>query len=236
MNSKNITTANVAEIKKFSDMADEWWDEQGKFKPLHKMNPVRIEYIKNIVGDFKGKKVLDIGCGGGLLSIPMARMGAKVIGIDASSKNISIAENYAKRQHVELDYEVALVEEFSKNNEGKFDFVTALEIIEHVDNVELFLNEVAKTVKPGGLLFVSTINKTLKSFALAKVAAEYILRWVPKGTHDWNKFITPVEISNVLCSKFEQQDLSGMVFNPITNSWSISSKVDVNYIMAFKKK
>lgn len=230
------TTIDPKEIDKFSAMADEWWDETGKFKPLHKMNPIRISYIKNQIGKIAGKKILDVGCGGGLISIPFARLKADVTGIDAGEENIKIAKNYALRNGVELDYHTAAIEEFSEHNEAKFDIIFALEVVEHVSDIKTFLEHITKCLKPNGLLFISTINKTLKSFALAKVAAEYILRWVPRGTHDWDKFVKPEELLDITKDDFELIDKSGMIFNPLLNAWTLSNKTDVNYIITLKKK
>jgi 2-polyprenyl-6-hydroxyphenyl methylase / 3-demethylubiquinone-9 3-methyltransferase len=230
------TTVDPKEIDKFSAMADEWWDETGKFKPLHKMNPVRISYIKNQIGNVAGKRMLDVGCGGGLISIPFARLKADVTGIDAGDENIKVAKNYALRNGVEVDYHSTSIEEFSEYNQAKFDIVCALEIVEHVSDIKTFVQHITKCLKPNGLLFISTINKTLKSFALAKVAAEYILRWVPKGTHDWDKFVKPEELQELLKNDFDIIDMSGMVFNPLLNTWTISKKTDVNYIITLRKK
>ncbi len=230
------TTIDPKEINKFSAMADEWWDETGKFKPLHKMNPVRISYIKNQIGKVAGKKILDVGCGGGLISIPFARLKADVTGIDAGEENIKVAKNYALRNGIEVDYHTTSIEEFSEYNESKFDIIFALEIVEHVSDIKTFLEHITKCLKPNGLLFISTINKTLKSFALAKVAAEYILRWVPKGTHDWEKFVKPDELLDITKGDFDLVNMSGMIFNPLLNAWTLSNKTDVNYIITLKKK
>ncbi len=230
------STIDPKEIEKFSAKADERWDEAGKFKPLHKMNPVRISYIKNQIGKVAGKKILDVGCGGGLISIPFARLKADVTGIDAGDENVKVAKNYALRNGVELDYHATSIEEFSQYNEAKFDIIFALEIVEHVSDINTFLKHITKCLKPSGLLFISTINKTLKSFALAKVAAEYVLRWVPKGTHDWEKFVKPDELLAMTKSDYEVVDVSGMKFSPILNSWGMSKNTDVNYIITLKKR
>ena len=200
-----INTINKEEIEKFSQIAEEWWDPTGKFKPLHKFNPVRISYIKeNITNTFKikkdekilkGIKILDIGCGGGLLSEPMARLGAEVVGIDASSKNIDIAKLHAKKSNLKIKYFCASPENFK--SDIKFDVILNMEIIEHVDDVDLFLKSCTKLLKKNGLMFIATLNKTLKSYLFAIIGAEYILRWLPIGTHEWEKFIKPEELINI---------------------------------------
>ena len=239
-----INTINKKEIEKFSKIAEEWWDPTGKFKPLHKFNPVRISYIKNnIVSTFhlkkdekilKGIKILDIGCGGGLLSEPMARLGAEVVGIDASNQNINIAKLHAKKSNLKIKYFCTSPENFK--TDMKFDVILNMEIIEHVDNVDLFLKSCSKLLKKNGLMFVATLNKTLKSYLFAIVGAEYILRWLPIGTHEWEKFIKPEDLINVSrkCN-LTLEDLSGVKFNLISNEWNISTDKSVNYIAKFIK-
>ena len=239
-----INTINKEEIEKFSQIAEEWWDPTGKFKPLHKFNPVRISDIKeNITNTFKikkdekilkGIKILDIGCGGGLLSEPMARLGAEVVGIDASSKNIDIAKLHAKKSNLKIKYFCASPENFK--SDIKFDVILNMEIIEHVDDVDLFLKSCTKLLKKNGLMFIATLNKTLKSYLFAIIGAEYILRWLPIGTHEWQKFIKPEELINITkkCN-LTLDDLSGVKFNLISDEWNISNDKSVNYIAKFVK-
>jgi len=201
-----INTINKKEIEKFSRIAEEWWDPAGKFKPLHKFNPIRISYIKNnIISTFKLKnkkkpldkvKILDIGCGGGLLSEPMSRLGAEVVGIDASSKNINVAKLHAKKNKLNIKYYCASPEKL--NNKMKFDVVLNMEIVEHVSDINFFLNSCSKLLKKNGIMFVATLNKTLKSYLFAIVGAEYILRWLPIGTHEWENFVKPEDLINIL--------------------------------------
>ena len=240
---KNITV-NKTEIDKFSKLASEWWDPNGKFKPLHKFNPVRLDYIKkSITKKFKNKKsdkplknikILDIGCGGGLLCEPLSRLGAKVVGIDASEKNIKIAKTHAKKNKLNVNYYCATPENFK--TKLKFDVILNMEIVEHVNDVNLFLEESSKFLKKSGLMFVATLNKTLKSYVFAILGAEYILRWLPIGTHDWNMFIGPREL-NEICKKnsLTLEELHGVKYNVITNEWSLSSDDSVNYMARFKK-
>jgi 2-polyprenyl-6-hydroxyphenyl methylase/3-demethylubiquinone-9 3-methyltransferase len=242
----NNSTIDKAEVDKFSALAEEWWDENGKFKPLHDINPVRIKYIKeSIASHFKIKnsaqplsdlRILDIGCGGGLLSVPMRRLGAVVTGIDPSEKNIAIAKRYIENNNLEIDFQCADTSSMAKNFEGFFDVVLNMEVVEHVADVEKFLMESSKLVKDNGLMFVSTINKTLKSFLQAKIAAEYILRWMPVGTHSWDKFIKPSQIIEMLShNSMELIDIVGMSYTLLKREWLISDKLEVNYIACFKK-
>ena len=239
-----MTSVNKKEIDKFSKMANEWWDPEGKFKPLHKFNPTRIKYIKeNIINNFKlknkfrplsGINILDIGCGGGLLSEPMSRMGANVTGIDASNKNIKIAKLHSKKNNLQIDYFCSSPEKF--NIKEKFDVILNMEIVEHVEDVDFFLNSCCKLLKKNGIMFVATLNKTLKSYIFAIVGAEYILRWLPIGTHEWEKFIKPEDLISIL----KKNDLSldrvdGMNFNLIKNKWSVGNDKSVNYIAKFIK-
>ena len=238
------STINKEEIEKFSKMAEDWWDPVGKFKPLHKFNPIRIEYIKNnIVKTLrlkKGKKplgkvkILDIGCGGGLLSEPMCRMGADVTGIDASSKNINIAKIHARKNNLKIKYICSSPEKLETN--VKYDVILNMEIVEHVENVPIFLNSCTKLLKKNGIMFIATLNKTLKSYIFAIVGAEYILRWLPIGTHDWEKFVKPEELIDILNKKNLKLDkLDGVKFNIITDNWSLSSDKSINYIAKFIK-
>ena len=239
-----MTTVNKKEIEKFSRMAEEWWDVEGKFKPLHKFNPIRIKYIKeSVIENFKlqnneklplnGINLLDIGCGGGLLSEPMCRLGATVTGIDASAKNIEIAKIHAKKNNLNINYICTSPEKIQKE---KFDVILNMEIVEHVENVDLFLNSSTNLLKKDGLMFVATINKTLKSYLFAIIGAEYILRWLPIGTHEWEKFIKPDDLKNIL-SKFDMTMIKtdGVKFNPILDKWSLSKDTSINYISKFIK-
>ncbi len=240
---KNITI-NKKEIDKFSKLASEWWDPEGKFKPLHKFNPVRLNYIKKcIVKDIKKKttakplnniKILDIGCGGGLLCEPLSKLGAKVVGIDASEKNIKIAKTHAKLSNLKINYYCASPENF--NFKEKFDVVLNMEIVEHVENVSLFLKESAKFLKKDGIMFIATLNKTLKSYVFAILGAEYILRWLPIGTHDWNMFIEPLKLKQI-CQKNSLilDEILGVKYNVLSSDWELSPDYDVNYITRFKK-
>ncbi len=238
------STINKKEIEKFSKIAEEWWNPEGKFKPLHKFNPIRISYIKdNIINSLKLKnkkkplekvEILDIGCGGGLLSEPMCRLGANVVGIDASEKNIYVAKLHAKKNNLKIKYICASPENLKL--ESKFDVILNMEIIEHVDDVDLFLKSCSKFLKKDGLMFVATINKTLKSYVFAIIGAEYIMRWLPIGTHDWEKFVKPDDLIKKLKKyNFELNSLDGMKFNLINDEWNISSDKSVNYIGKFKK-
>ena len=239
-----MSSVNKKEIEKFSKMAIEWWDPKGKFKPLHKFNPIRIKYIKeNIIQNFKLKNnkkplekinILDIGCGGGLLSEPMQRLGANVTGIDASIKNIKIAKLHAKKNKLNIKYLCTYPEKLKVKK--KFDVILNMEIVEHVQDVELFLKSCSKLLKKNGLMFVATINKTLKSYVFAIVGAEYVLRWLPIGTHDWEKFIKPEDLKNILKNNsLVLNKLDGMNFNIIKDEWNISKDTSINYIAKFIK-
>jgi 2-polyprenyl-6-hydroxyphenyl methylase/3-demethylubiquinone-9 3-methyltransferase len=239
-----MNSINKKEIEKFSKIAEEWWNPNGKFKPLHNFNPIRIKYIKdNLVKDFNIKfsdkpfrniKILDIGCGGGLLSEPMCRLGASVVGIDASEKNIEVARFHAKKSKLKINYKVASPEKLK--TKVKFDVILNMEIVEHVNDINFFIKKSSKLLKTNGIMFVATLNKTLKSYAFAIIGAEYILKWLPIGTHNWEKFVKPnnlIEISkknNLILKK-----LDGMKFNILENSWKVSSDTSVNYITKFVK-
>ena len=237
-------TINKKEIEKFSKIASQWWDPNGKFKPLHNFNPIRIEYIKNsIIKHFKIKSstkslrkinILDIGCGGGLLSEPMCRLGANVVGIDASNKNIEVAKFHAKKNNLKINYICSSPETLRIGK--KFDVILNMEIIEHVDDIDYFIKKSSQLLKKNGLMFVATLNKTLKSYFFAIIGAEYILRWLPIGTHDWEKFVKPkdlIEISKKNNLKIEELD--GLKFDLLKNKWNISKDKSVNYIARFKK-
>ena len=239
-----MNSINKKEIEKFSNMAAEWWDPEGKFKPLHKFNPIRIKYIKeNIIKEFqlKNKKyplsginVLDIGCGGGLLSEPMCRLGANVTAIDASNKNIAIANLHAKKNNLKINYICSSPEKLKTTK--KFDVILNMEIVEHVEDVDFFLKSCANLLKKNGLMFVATINKTLKSYIFAIVGAEYVLRWLPIGTHEWEKFVKPEELKSILIkNKLNLKKIDGMNFNILKDEWNVSKDLSVNYIAEFKK-
>ena len=239
-----MTSVNKKEIDKFSKMADEWWDPEGKFKPLHKFNPIRINYIKeNIINNFKlknktkpltGISILDIGCGGGLLSEPMSRMGAKVTGIDASDKNVKIAKLHSKKNKLNINYLCSSPEKLKIKK--KFDVILNMEIVEHVEDIDFFLKSCSKLLKKNGIMFVATINRTLKSYLFAIIGAEYVLRWLPIGTHEWEKFITPDELIKIQKKNNLKLDaLTGMKFNIIKDEWKISNDQSINYIGKFIK-
>ena len=239
-----MNSINKKEIEKFSKIAEEWWNPDGKFKPLHNFNPIRIKYIKeNIIKDFKIKtsekplkkiNLLDIGCGGGLLSEPMCRLGANVMGIDASAKNIKIAKFHAKKNKLKINYKVASPEKLK--TKIKFDVILNMEIVEHVEDIDFFIKESSKLLKKNGLMFVATLNKTLKSYVFAIIGAEYILKWLPIGTHDWEKFIKPTDLIKISeKNNLSLGKLDGMKLNILDNSWKISNDKSVNYILKLKK-
>ena len=235
-------TVDQSEVERFSAMAAEWWDPTGKFKPLHKFSPVRLSYIKEKVCErfgrdpksakaFEGLRCLDIGCGGGLLSEPMARLGADVVGADPSTVNIEIAKLHMQKSGLDIDYRAETAEELAAAGET-FDVVFNMEVVEHVADVPLFLSETARMVRPGGLMFVATINRTLKAYALAIVGAEYVLRWLPKGTHSYEKLVRPEEIQGPLAaSGMDIIDRTGVTYNPLSDSWNRSRDMDVNYML-----
>ena len=235
------TTINKQEIQKVSRLAEEWWDVNGKFKPLHMFNPIRIEYItetikkyfklKNKANFLEGLNILDIGCGGGLISEPMSRLGAKVTGIDASEKNINIARLHSEKNGLKINYLNTSPEKF--NEFEKYDVILNLEIVEHVDNVNFYIKSCHKLLKKNGLMFTATLNRSLASYVKAIIGAEYILRWLPIGTHDWNKFIKPEELENFLSKeKFSTLEIKGLQFNPFIKKWKKSEDLSVNYIIS----
>ena len=240
-----MTTINKEEIQKFSNLAKEWWDVNGKFKPLHMFNPIRIEYItEKIKHHFKIRdnkesflenlNILDIGCGGGLISEPLSRLGGSVTGIDASEKNIKVASLHSKKNNLKIRYLNKSPEQL--NEFEKFDVILNLEIVEHVEDVNLYINSCYKLLKPKGIMFTATINRTLTSYIKAIIGAEYILRWLPIGTHDWNKFIKPEELEKYLLeNKFKTIDIKGLEFNPLNRKWRQSANLSVNYIICNKK-
>lgn len=234
------STVDAAEVHQFSQIAEEWWDENGKFRPLHRMNPARITFLRDRMqthfGNFEGRTLADIGCGGGLIAEPMARLGFTTTGIDASKENIAIARAHAELSGLPIDYRATTVETVAATGEC-FDAVLALEIIEHVADVELFLTSCATLVKPGGMLFVSTLNRTLKSLAIAKIGAEYVLRLLPRGTHDWRKFLMPHEIETIAARHgLTLSSSSGIHYQPLKDSFTLSSHdLSVNYLLGFEK-
>jgi 2-polyprenyl-6-hydroxyphenyl methylase/3-demethylubiquinone-9 3-methyltransferase len=240
------TTINPEEIAKFAAMAEEWWDPTGKFKPLHKFNPVRLGYVRDKViahfgldgtkrRPFEGLRLLDIGCGGGLLAEPMARLGANVVGIDAGERNIAIARLHAEKSGLAIDYRATTAEALASAGET-FDIVLNMEVVEHVDNVPLYMKSCADLVAPGGLLFTASINRTLRAYAFAIVGAEQVLRWLPKGTHDYAKFLTPEEISALVTRNgLKVVEKIGVVFHPLADEWRQSRDTGINYMVLAEK-
>ena len=237
-------TINKKEIDKFSKLADEWWDPEGKFKPLHNFNPVRLKYIKDTITKkfgnkseklpLKDIKILDIGCGGGLLSEPLSRLGATVTGIDASDRNIKIAKMHLKKSKLDINYYCSSPESFEAKE--KFDVVLNMEIVEHVDNVDFFLLKSSELLKKDGLMFIATLNKTLKSYVFAIIGAEYILKWLPIGTHDWNKFLKPDDLINICKNNsLNLNNLIGVKFDILKNEWIVSNDKSINYLAQFSK-
>ena len=236
------TTINDAEVAKFTAMAEEWWDPTGKFKPLHKFNPVRLTYIRDqLVSHFgrdtsgmrplEGLKIVDIGCGGGLLCEPLTRLGATVTGVDAAERNITIAKIHAEKSGLSIDYRATTSEALVAAGE-KYDVVLNMEVVEHVDNVPLYMKSCADLVAPGGLMFTATLNRTARAYALAVFGAEYVLRWLPRGTHDWRKFLTPEEIRSLLSRNgLRVVDQKGVVFHPLADEWKLSSDMGINYMV-----
>lgn len=243
---ETATTVDPREVERFAALAAEWWNPRGKMRVLHKFNPVRLAYLRERITDhfgrdarairpLEGLRLVDIGCGGGLISEPLARMGASVVGIDPAERNVRIAALHAQESGVPVDYRATTAEELADAGE-RFDVVLAMEVVEHVADVGLFLARAAEMVKPGGLLFAATLNRTKRSFALAIVGAEYVLGWLPKGTHDWNRFITPDELQIALeAGGLKVVDREGVVFNPLADEWRRSDDLSVNYVMAAQK-
>lgn len=240
------TTVDIAEIERFSAMAAEWWDPLGKFRPLHKLNPVRLSHIRDTaVRHFRldararrpleGLRILDIGCGGGLVAEPLARLGAAVTGVDAAERNIAVASLHARESGLAIDYRLGNAEDLAAAGES-FDIVLALEIIEHVADVPLFVSAISRLARPGGLVLVATMNRTWKAFAMAIVGAEYVLRWLPRGTHDWKKFLRPSEVAaEVRRNGLNTAEVRGMTYSPLGDRWSLSADTDVNYILTAAK-
>lgn len=237
------SSIDPAEVERFSRIAAEWWDPHGKFAPLHRFNPVRLAFIRDQVlyrfqrdpaaaAPFEGLRLLDIGCGGGLLSEPMARLGFAVTGVDASERNIGTASTHAAEQGLAIDYRASTAEALLEAGEPPFDVILNMEVIEHVADPGEYLRDCARLLKPGGLMIVATLNRTLKALALAKIGAEYVLRWLPRGTHDWSKFLKPDEIRDFLSGAPVVVDGPfGVVFNPLNGRWTESADADVNYMM-----
>jgi 2-polyprenyl-6-hydroxyphenyl methylase / 3-demethylubiquinone-9 3-methyltransferase len=242
----NDPTVEAAEVERFSAMAAEWWDPSGKFRPLHKFNPVRLEYIKRLACThfsrdfddrhaFGGLRLLDIGCGGGLLSEPMARLGAEVVGADPSQTNIEIAKAHARETGLEIDYRAVTAEQLKKDGET-FDIVLNMEVVEHVADLDLFMADCAAMLRPGGLMFVATINRTLKAWGLAIFAAENILRWLPRGTHQFEKLVRPDELeSRMVSNGLTIVERTGVFYNPLQDRWNLSRDMDVNYMVAAER-
>tara|TARA_B100002051_G_scaffold56258_1_gene51897 strand:+ start:1058 stop:1783 length:726 start_codon:yes stop_codon:yes gene_type:complete len=237
-----MTTVNKEEIQKFSAIAEEWWNVNGKFKPLHMFNPIRIEYILETTRDhfnikdnsnepLKNLRVLDIGCGGGLMSEPITRLGGKVTGIDASEKNIKVAKLHAEKNNLTINYLNKSPENLDDNE--KYDVILNLEIVEHVEDLQLYLKSCSRLLKKNGIMFTATLNRTFTSFIKAILGAEYVLRWLPIGTHDWNKFVKPEELESLITSlNFQIKDVKGLEFKPISRKWVRSENLSVNYIMS----
>ncbi len=246
MENKTQSTIDQADVDRFSAMADEWWDAGGKFKPLHKFNPVRLSYIKEKICEnfnldpnqpkpFSSLNILDIGCGGGLLCEPMARLGANVTGADASPTNIEIARIHAKQSDLDIDYQAITSEELDAQGK-KYDCILNMEVVEHVSDVNLFMRSCANMVKPGGLMFVATINRTFKAHALAIFMAENILKWLPRGTHQFEKLVQPSELETALNDEGMQIiDQTGVFYNPLTDKWNYSRDMDVNYMILARR-
>ncbi|WP_341915174.1 bifunctional 2-polyprenyl-6-hydroxyphenol methylase/3-demethylubiquinol 3-O-methyltransferase UbiG [Ferrovibrio terrae] len=240
--SQSAASIDPAEIARFSAMAAEWWDPQGKFRPLHKFNPVRLGFIRDCIAThfrrdslsaspLAGLRLLDIGCGGGLVAEPMARLGAQVVGADAAERNIGVASLHAAEAGVAVDYRCTSAEALAAAGE-QFDVVLALEVVEHVADLEGFLQACGQMVKPGGLLIAATLNRTPKSYALGIVAAEYILGWVPRGTHDWKKFLKPHELAGGLRrAGLTLQEVTGVSYDLLNDRWKLGRDTDVNYMM-----
>ena len=235
------------EVARFAAMAEKWWDPKGDFAPLHKFNPVRLEFIRDQAAarfgrdakarrPFEGLRLLDIGCGGGLLSEPMSRLGFAVTAVDASARNIGTAKAHAEPQGLDIDYRCATAEQLEAEGAGPFDVVLNMEVIEHVADPAAYLKTCARLLKPGGLMIVATLNRTMRALALAKIGAEYVLRWLPPGTHDWSKFLKPEEIRGFLDGEpYVVEGPFGVAYNPLTDRWSQSADTGINYMMTVKR-
>jgi len=244
---KGTTTIDPDEVAQFTRLAEKWWDPNGEFRPLHQLNPARLEFIRDRVAErfgrdplkdrpLKGLGLIDIGCGGGLLTEPMCRLGAQVTGIDAGEANIEAARHHAELVGLDIDYRHEAPEDLGKGRK-RYDVVLNMEVVEHVADRALFLEASARLLKPGGVMVLSTINRTVKSLAFAKIGAEYVLRWLPAGTHDWRKFARPSELANELRPHgVEVQDLKGLSYNPVNGRWFLSRDLEVNYLMCAVKE
>ncbi|MGS1094210.1 bifunctional 2-polyprenyl-6-hydroxyphenol methylase/3-demethylubiquinol 3-O-methyltransferase UbiG [Aquamicrobium terrae] len=247
MSDTRRSTIDSGEVERFSALAAEWWNPNGKFRPLHKFNPVRLSYIRDQIAQrfgrdphaarpFEGLRILDIGCGGGLLCEPMARLGAEVVGADASATNIEVARLHAAESGVEIDYRATTAEDLADAGE-KFDVVLNMEVVEHVSDIDLFIGKCGEMVKPGGIMFVATINRTLKALGLAIIGAEYVLRWLPRGTHQFGKLVRPDELERALAGAgLSVIDRTGVVYNPLADRWQRSTDMDVNYMVLAEKQ
>ena len=241
------STLDAAEVARFDRLAETWWDESGPMRTLHQFNPVRLDYIRRQVLEhfnrksdsltpLSGLSLLDIGCGGGLLCEPLARLGAEVTGVDPAQKNIGVARLHAAQSGLSIQYEQQTVEDLVAQGR-QFDIVTAMEVVEHVADVDFFVKSCCQAVKPGGLLFLATLNRTLKAFALAIVGAEYVLGWLPRGTHQWDKFVTPDELESALAQdNFAPFDETGVVYHPLRDRWQLSNDMDVNYMLVARRR
>ena len=231
-------SVDAAEVAQFEDLGEDWWDLSGPMRPLHAINPLRVSYIRDAIarhGTFQGARILDIGCGGGILCEPLARMGAQMTGIDPASGNIEIARAHAAPQGLAIEYRAVTAEALVAGG-ASFDAVLAMEVIEHVPDQAAFVAMAAALVRPGGLLIMSTLNRTFKSFALAIIGAEYVLRWLPKGTHKWERFVTPEELARMMRRNgMRVIDRAGVVYNPLPGKWRLSGDTDVNYMMVAEK-
>ena len=244
INIKN--TVDPSEVERFSALSNAWWDPEGDFRPLHRFNPVRLEYIRGQIcthfdrdplklRTLEGLSVLDIGCGGGLVTEPMARMGASTSAIDASNKNIEVARLHANQSGLNINYRVSTAEKLA-SEKAQFDIVLALEIIEHVADIDLFVSSCASLIKPGGLMIFATLNRTAKAFLLAIIGAEYVLRWLPRGTHRWDRFVKPSELTQSLMDQnLKMADMSGVSYNPFNDVWQLSKDLAVNYMLCAEK-
>lgn len=238
----NPTTIDPAETARFGAIAAEVWDPHGKFRPLHQLNPARLQFLRDHLTEYfggdkaaarplVGLSIVDVGCGGGILTEPLARLGATVVGIDAAAENIAVAAAHAAEAHLDIDYRCTTAEALAETG-ARFDAVIAMEIVEHVSDVGLFLGATAALVRPGGAFAIATLNRTVKSLLLAKIGAEYILRWLPAGTHDWRRFLKPSEIAmHLRRSGLTVRDATGVVYSPLTDEWLLSKDLDVNYMM-----
>ncbi|MEN3931664.1 bifunctional 2-polyprenyl-6-hydroxyphenol methylase/3-demethylubiquinol 3-O-methyltransferase UbiG [Microvirga sp. W0021] len=242
----STSTVDPDEIARFAKLAETWWDPKGPMKPLHKFNPLRIQYLRDAIcthfnRDVKsaqpldGLRIIDIGCGAGMLSEPLARLGATVVGIDPAEKNVFIARAHAEGNGVTVSYVAETIEDVVARGET-FDIVLAMEVVEHVADVPTFMKSCCTAVKPGGLLFMATLNRTMRSFALAIVGAEYVLRWLPRGTHQWEKFVTPDELTSAIkANGVDIKEVRGVVYNPLRDQWSLSNDTAVNYLVTAVK-